>query len=538
MLRHQLSGWTWPEWLGGVFMIALGPGFWFLITRFLFQDPDFLLESLRELEVAGLNRISLNLVLTGFLVVVLVGIIEEVCELFRTPESPFLLSFPFPPSAYLSWRMLVGTVRILMTMTLFMPLLIVYLFYFQAKVGGFGLAGMVVLLAVAILGSAVFLAAVTQLGAALAARLLASFRQNHLVLLGLAIWGSAAWYTLEPLWRAAREGGIGLAMLAAAASNSAADTATGWSGLAAWFPLNRFLSSLEVVDHGHLTVMMIDLTVGLVGLAIAVAFSGLVMKTLVLIDQGVLRERAQFLQTNTGSIPQFWPLNHFSPVNRGIVHEELVYLFRKWGLGFWLVLVPTLIFPLLVPRFVLELFPVEPLAMFAGHGAILMILLIDLVASDFTDKPSFLAVVGAQPVPLSRFLLIKATGYGSGVCLLLAATFIIWSQAVGFPSGTILPVLGACCIWSISFVLLGLGMRAGTTALFWNKITSCGSSGKSPVANFFTVITVMGMLGSVAGPLAHRMIWLSELSLVVWFPVSLLVFRFGTTSLEARILEG
>lgn len=524
MAAHRVASSSRAERIGAGAAGLLLAGFVGLVLAALFADPAFLAQSLRDAGVHGLNRISLGLVQLVFLVVLAVSVVEEAGALYRAPDTELLLHLPLSPARLACFRLLISTVRLLLTSFLLAPLFVVYLYYFHLT-GGWGMVCRALpFLSLAVVGGAASLAAVVILASSIAAWLLGRFRATTLVVGGLLAGAGLVAAGLRQL-----DGVAGPLALAGEAGGAA-------GGLLAFAPLYHLLASLELVDGSPVSTASRHLAQGVVGVVVAGTAAVGVMRGLVLCELGALRESARRLQCGTVSQRCRWPLTLLPGTVRALIHEEFIYLSRKLVLQTFLLALPIVAVPLFLPRAALELVGDAVVFACGAHVAVAFLSFSDLASLDLSQKGGFEALMRTLPVRLETVLGIKA----------LARAALFWAAAIACLAGWAirLPVswstglaLGASsAALSLSFVSLVGGLAYAGTALS----TRAGSRLQPAVPALAGLAATAGGLVLLLGVVLALRRGLPELAALLVagsLPAGLKVLRIGSTWLARRPLD-
>lgn len=521
----------WPALLGAALLVGVFPLFWAIIGAILFRDPDFLFGAIRGMGLAGLNRIALGLLQTGFLVVVVVGVQEEIASLFRERETEFLLDHPHPASALFAWRLGLSSLRILVTSTIGLPILLVYLLYFWRLLAvlPFALASVLLLGLVAL--SAVFLGALIQLLAGALAFLLLRVSRFRLICGGLVAYAVAAWQTLQPM-----VGQIGQGNLFEAGHALVGAPVGWWETMWLWLPPARFLAVLEIVDHGEPLRAVAALTSGLAGLVGGVWLSGVVVRTFCLDDAGSMRERAKTMVATTGSVGYGSFLARLPALERGWLFEEWIFFRRRFQFQFWLVIVATTLAPLAFPTAkLLSLVTGSEAVFLVSHGVLGLILLLDLVSADFTVKPCLIPLLVTLPIDLHGFFVSKARIHAGITLVLLLAIYGVWASILPL-SGTIRWLAPAACpLLAFAFSWTVRGLYAVGLAMLASPAASGSETVHSETLGMVTIAVTSGLGIILIGIVQQGLPGLALLFLVGWFLSARLLFIAGVDRFIAAI---
>lgn len=526
MLRNYVKRIVFLEKSGFLFVVFLQIFFVWLITRFLLADPDFLLKTINTMGVGVLDQIFAILLHFIFLILLGVSILQEIDFLFNNPEPQFLVEFPGVGNLLFFSHLFFSTARILVTLSLLLPLFFVYgyVFYFTLPFSQFlffpPLAMFVSLLICLVFGSVILACS------NIAAWLLTRFKKKTLFLIFGAGFLLITADLATPLMRGKEASSFLEALFILPQKYPGVVGKLIFSS-----PVTLFTSCFGLFHAGNSTLFLSNFLKALTGLAFAIMMGFLTMKYLILKDFGNVREMAIQQQTEQKSCGYWGPLTLFSPITRGILYEESIFLWRRFSLHACFFALPIALLPLFVPAAAVTIMFPKPIPGFAYFAATLIFLFVDLPPIDLSEKPSFLHLTRTFPVNLSHVFFIKAMLFAL-ICFFFQSVHLsAWliRGFISFEAGLI--ALFYLFIFSFIFCFSSIGMVSGTLASVSSQPGNRKSRGLPTMVSFVSVISSSILIGCILLPIKFELNWLLPLVFLFWTILASFQFFLGTRML-------
>ncbi len=534
MLRHRAVAAGWVERLGVVALLALPLVFDILIARAIFQDPEFLIDLLGRTGFAGLDRMATGLGALTFAVALAVSVVEELRNTLGGGEEVMLRQLPVTARDFFVWRTLTIVVRLGVTGLLMLPLGAVYLFWIAHRFGLMAAPPLALLLLILGTGWALLVAFVTIMVSAVLAQILTRVQpQVALILAIIATVAVGAAVHLDVRERATALSTRLPGPLAYVVALSDSRLAQGLR----LTPLVTLPSVLDGLDDGDGWHMVRQAMLAALGLLIIGWLAERSVATLVWNDLNTLRERRLEVMGLVPSLTNRDWLPSCHGASRAALIDDLLFLRRRLALPAILLVVPSVVGAILLPREGLERLGLldNPAWLLMSHASVLSIVISDLCLLEVAEKPAMLPLMRQLPIDLADWLRRKGRHVAIAAASVLTSAWLVW--LVMLPDRWVELLVAGLFIPAVASTLPGL--QAGVVyrvlaAIEWPREGS--GAGSVPMvataAGFLSMFTwlITSMLACqhLGAPAAAAVVTL-------WAIVACWVHRWGRVAFSRHI---